>query len=189
MTATTRIRAAAFALAALVVSSPAFAQIDAGPLVNWADMTTWTQYNEGTRQTEMGLGLIPSGMGGTMRVSFEASLAGRRPTKAPTRVMMRLIPPPFLNPNTVRSSTARFEIDENKENRVVIDASDRVVSLDPQVGAYSTSVSVAMTIEEFERLASAETIKADLLGFAVEFSPAQIKALKAFADKVMLRTR
>jgi hypothetical protein len=170
-------------------AAPAYAQFDAGPLANWVDLATWTRYDETSRMTEMGLGLIPTGPFGTMRVSLEARLDGRRPSKPPTTISLRLAPPAMLSPNQVRSTTLRFEVDEKRKDRIVFELSDRVVSLDATPGSYVSSANAALTIEEFERLARAETLKADVLGIVVEFSAAQLKALRTYADRVMLRAR
>jgi hypothetical protein len=189
MSVTVRLRALLVAAVLFVAATPAYAQIDAGILANWADLATWTQYDETSRMTEIGLGLIPAGPTGTMRLSFEAKLDGRRPTKPPGRVGLRLAAPPLLNPAQVRSTTLRFEVDEKRQDRIAFEMSDRVLSLEATPGSYVSSASAFLTIDEFERLARAETVKADVLGIAVEFSAAQLKALRAYADKVMLRTR
>ena len=178
------------ALLALSAAVPvARAQFDAGPLANWADLATWARYDEASKRTEMGLGLIPTGPFGSMRLSFEARLDGRRPSQPATGVALRLAPTPLLNPNTLRSAVLRFEIDERKKERVVFDLSSRLVSLDATPGSHISSASALMTIEELERLAVAETIKADIMGIAVEFGAVQIRAIKDYTDRVMLRTR
>lgn len=163
------------------------AQFDAGSLASWKDLDVWTRYDETSRQTEMGLGLIPSGPFGSMRLSFESKLEGRRPSKPATSVTVRIAPTALLNPNTIRAAVLRFEVDEKKKERIVIDLSPQLVSLDATPGSYISSASVLVTMDELNRLAIAETIKADVMGIAVEFNAAQIRALKAYAGRVGLR--
>ena len=62
-------------------------QIGAGFSSRWADGETWTRYHEHIDRTEVGLGLVPSGKGGTALISFAAQWigphAGRRPQRDP----------------------------------------------------------------------------------------------------------
>jgi hypothetical protein len=183
------VRAALVAIALFGAAAPARAQFDAGMLAAWKDLDTWTTYHEDRKVTELGLGLIATGPQGTMRISFEAMLPGRRPTEPPPRVTLRMAPPAMQNPNVLRSTVLTFDLDERLKERVQYDLSDRVVSLDGTPGSSVTTATASMTIDEFVRFATSQTAKAVVLGIPVEFSAAQLKALRTYADRVMLRVR
>ena len=63
-------------------------QIGAGFSSRWADGETWTRYHEHIDRTEVGLGLVPSGKGGTALISFAAQWTGRMPVGGPKEILV-----------------------------------------------------------------------------------------------------
>ncbi len=191
-------------VAAVVVStigaSAGARQIRAGVLATWKDMETWTLYHDDTRETEKGLGLILSGSGGEMRLSFSSRLAGRFPNKPPSTVAIEAAADPMGNPNTLRNPTLRFLVtpgeDDKKpadqkrmvdEKPTVLELSDRMVVDNPAPGAVVNDAVARLKSDEFESIAWAKAVKAHIFTVDVEFSAAQLKALQKYSESIFLK--
>ncbi len=162
-------------------------QIRAGALATWKNLETWTQYHDDTRETEKGIGLILSGSGGQMRLSFSARLAGRFPNKPPASVFLEAAADPMANPNTLRSQTLQFMITSPDDKHSALDLSTRMVVDNPAAGAMLNDAVAKLKPEEFGSIAWAKAVKANIFMVNVEFVPEQLRALQKYADSLFLK--
>ncbi|HUL72148.1 MAG TPA: hypothetical protein VLT86_03555 [Vicinamibacterales bacterium] len=161
-------------------------QISAGMLSTMKDLDTWTTYHDDTRQTERGLGVVVSGKGGTMRMSFVAMLEGRFPKTAPRSIRVQASADPLANPNTLRTPTLTLFVDAKAEKPFVLDLGSRMTVDNPAAGAMVLDSVAQITAEEFARVAWAESIRANVFMVDVEFRPDQLKALQKFSDSIFI---
>lgn len=162
-------------------------QAGAGPLATWADGETWSRYLAATGETEVGLGLQPSGSGGTMKVAFMARQRGKTAPRAPEEITVQLGSGALVNPNILRSPTLVFVLNPKTAQQVTLDLSSRLSVDNPAPGAAVTSGFARIPSAAFVRITRARRLSAMTLGLSVEFSPAQLEALRAFRDRLSLR--
>jgi hypothetical protein len=175
------------ALGVCIIGVPLGArQIRAGALATWKDLETWTQYHDDTRETEKGLGLILSGAGGQMRLSFAARLDGRFPNKPPAAVAIEAAADPMANPNTLRNPTLQFLATSIDGKHTALDLSTRMVVDNPAPGAMVNDAVAKLKPEEFGAIAWAKAVRANVFMVDVEFSADQLRALQKFADSLFL---
>jgi hypothetical protein len=175
------------ALGVCIIGVPLGArQIRAGALATWKDLETWTQYHDDTRETEKGLGMILSGAGGQMRLSFAARLDGRFPNKPPAAVAIEVAADPMANPNTLRNPTLQFLATSIDGKHTALDLSTRMVVDNPAPGAMVNDAVAKLKPEEFGAIAWAKAVRANVFMVDVEFSADQLRALQKFADSLFL---
>ena len=187
----TRVRRAilpVMVLAACLAARPARtdAQTVTGLFANWADLETWTHYLESSKENELGLGLQVNGPGGTMLIAFLGRLDTREPLKPPADVGVQVAASERANPNTLRSSTLTFVLDDKGEHPGVLDFSASLLVDNPAPGAAANNGITHIPVKDFLRLASAVTLHATILGFDVDFRADQIRAMRALAAKLHL---
>jgi hypothetical protein len=188
------------ALAAVVVlaggarvgagSAGTASQIQAGDLATWADLSTWSNANRVTRQTEIGMGLIVDGSSGSMRLAFYVTQPTRGTAPEPSSIGVRVASSLRMDPNLLRSPTLIFnttttdeETDEVTEAEFDLSSSLRVDN--PAPGAAITSGLTELTAEQFITIAESDSIEGTILGAEVEFREDQIEAILAFRERVL----
>jgi len=163
-------------------------QIAAGVFANWGDGETWSRYLDLSDETDIGLGLHPSGAGGTMLLSFSARWHSRIASGQPQSIFVQVAAPAGINPNTVRQANLIFNVDRKTDRAVTIDLSPRLAVDRPgpiAPGAEVVTSGVAkIDLAELSRLGRATTLSATILSVDVEFSAKQRQALKTYAQKV-----
>jgi hypothetical protein len=163
-------------------------QIAAGVFANWGDGETWSRYLDLSDETDIGLGLHPSGKGGTMLISFSARWHSRIVSGQPQAISVQVAAPALINPNTVRLPNLVFSVDSKTDRFVVMDFSSRLAVDRPgpiAPGAEVVTSGVAkMELAELSRLGRATALTATILSVDVEFSAKQRQALKTYAQKV-----
>jgi hypothetical protein len=150
------------------------------------DGETWSRSIDASNETELGLGLQPSGPNGIMRVAFSARLRGRPPLKPPTELTVHMAFGFRSNPLAVRNATLIFRLDERTKTRTVLDLSARVRSIPPGPNAPLDTATATMSPTEFLRVANATTVSANVLGLDVEFQRDQMQAVQAFGHRILL---
>jgi len=170
-------------LAGAVGVDAARPQILAGVQPNWKDLETWSHLDQTSRQTELGLGLQP--IGGAV-IAFLGQLSLSDPMHPPSSLRMHIAPAFMTNPNVLRSATLVFTIDPGSENREVIDLSSSLVADDMTAGGIIQNAIGPIRASDFLRLARAERLTANILGFDVAFRPDQIRAMQDFAERLHL---
>ena len=163
-------------------------QIAAGVFANWGDGETWSRYLDLSDETDIGLGLHPTGRGGTMLISFSARWHSRIVSGQPQAIYVQVAAPALINPNVVRLPNLVFNVDAKTDRAVQMDFSPRLAVDRPgpiAPGAEVVTSGIAkMDLAELSRLGRATVITATILSVDVEFSAKQRQALKAYAQKV-----
>lgn len=182
--------AAVIAVLVLAGSWSAGARLDArqgltGVQANWGDLETWSHYIEDARQNELGLGLQPAGPDGRMLIAFLGRLAVRNP-RPPAEVRVQVAASALGNPNLVRRATLTFLADGATDRRQTFDLSSRLIVDDPTPGGNLQNGVATMPAADFIRLAEAETLSANIFGFAVNFTSAELAAMREFAESLHL---
>jgi hypothetical protein len=162
------------------------AQLVAGLRANWTDLETWTHPDDGARQDEVGLGLQASGPTGVMLVAFTARTSRREPNTPPAAVAVQVGTPVMANPSIVRTSTLTFTVENAAHERSVINLGSRLRVDSSPDGAPIENGIAELTPAEYQRLAGARTLAANVLGFDVAFRPDQIRAMRTFAARLHL---
>ena len=188
-----RLLVAAAAFAGMLTSS-SLAQSLTGLRPSWSDLETWNRRGSDSREAEVGLGLHLSGSGGTMLLSFAATLNSRTPNAPPSELLITVGAPFNSNPNTVRSGVLRFAVEiedlvKKTSQRTTIDLSSRLTLDNPAPGAVPETGTARMSIAQFTDLAKARTAVAQVIGVDVAFRPDQLKAVQAFAERIGVRVK
>lgn len=169
-------------------SGGAVAQVGAGMLSSWADGETWTRYLVASAETEVGLGLHPSGTGGSAMLSFSARWPGRTVKGTPKEILVFAAPPANFTPNLRRAPTLIFVVDLKTLRRTVFDWSSRLSVFDQTgPGGQPTTGIAKISPEEYARLARATSIGATIFGIDVELKTVQRLALRNLALKFALK--
>jgi hypothetical protein len=178
-------------LAAGPVASPQ-GRMDELPAA-WGDLDTWSRYIPATDETEVGLGLKPAGPNAAMLIAFSARLKGTAPSEAPGEI--------FVHASAGvqgrhRSNTLRFVLKpssngrpaaSNGGNAPVIDLSSRLGANDGSPGARVNFATATIASTEFLRIARSGEPTATVLGVDVTFRPDQMRAIRAFANRIFLK--
>lgn len=167
------------------------AQVDELPAA-WGDLDTWTRYLPATDETEIGLGLKPAGAKTSMLVAFSANLKGRTPSQPPSDVLVHASAGVNGNARAARTKTLKFVLPANGRTPVqadsaVIDLSSRLGADDPTPGAQINFATARIASTEFLRIARCGQPAATVLGVDVTFRPDQLKAIRAFANQILLK--
>jgi hypothetical protein len=168
---------------ALLGSSTPRAQGLTGLQANWSDLEVWARaLDNGSGETEFGLGLQPSGS----LIAFLARMSAREPRRPPRDIRVQIATSPLANPNLVRRATLTLLADANTEDRASFDLSASLVVDDSTPGGNLQNGIATMSAGDFVRIAQAKTLRGDIFGFDVVFTRAQIEAMKAFAARLNL---
>jgi len=178
-------------LAAALASLPnvyavARAQSATGYRASWGDLETWSRLIESSRENEVGVGLQAAGPGGVMFVAFTARIDTREPNVPPREVVVQVATPPRTNPNAIHTPTLSFTVDEKTDKRAVIDLTSRLTVDNPAPGSELKDGTARMRLPDFTRILNAETVKANVFGLDVTLRPDQIRAIRAFAERLRL---
>jgi hypothetical protein len=182
----TRLVAAGVLLISVVVASgPAAAarQGLVGLQANWRDLETWSQLVEGTKENELGLGLQPTG-GAVLAFLGRLSLAN--PRSAPSRVRVHIAPAYMANSTIIRTRVLTFVADAGTDRQTKLDLSADLRADEFSPGGIIQNALGEMRAADFVRLTDATTLSANVLGFDVVFRPDQIRAMRAFAERLYL---
>ena len=152
----------------------------------WKDGETWSRYIEDTRETEVGLGLHPKGPGGTMLLAFFARWEGRSARGVPKEIFAQAAIPPLLNPTVLRTASLSFITNPGKKEQAVIDISGRLLVNDNSPGGIVSSGLGRIEVKEMAAVANATALNASIFNIEVQFTPAQMKALRTFGQKLGL---
>jgi hypothetical protein len=181
--------AAAMATALTVPAVPAAAtgaQIEAGTLATWADLSTWTRPAAGVPGgIEVGLGLVLAGPDGDMRLAFYAvrpAAPGVQADRPPSEIGVRAAASARMNPNLLRTPTLTLTFGGPEREDQTIDLSATMAVNDPAPGAFVTSGIATMTADTFLQLTAADEIAASVFGAAVALRDDQVEAVRAFRD-------
>ena len=155
-----------------------------GVQANWKDLETWSRVIDSSKENELGLGLQPTG--GAV-VAFLGRLSHKDPTRAPAEVRVHAAVAYMANPNLLRTRTLVFLADNSTPRRVRLDASGPLVTDDISPGGVINNTIGPIPVADFLRLTRAETLTANVLGFDVVFRPDQIRAMKAFGERLHLK--
>jgi len=153
-----------------------------GVQANWRDLETWSHYLEETKQTELGLGLQPSGS----LIAFLARVSLSSPRTPPREVRVQIATNALASPNLVRRATLTFLADAGTDERAAFDLSPRLTVDDSTPGGNLQNGVATVSAGDFARLAESKTLVANIFGFDVVFTRAQLAAMKAFAVKLNL---
>ena len=165
---------------------PAAPQIAAGMLSNWKDGETWSRYLDRSDQTEVGLGLIPAGKGGSGLLSFAAKWPRRTVSGPPKAILVFSGIAANTDANLRRTPTLVFSLDARTSRPTLLDWTSRLVVDQIRPGGQPSSGVATITPADFARIARANTLAATLFGIEVEFKPAQRQAIRTFAQKIAI---
>lgn len=183
--------AAAAAVTMLAMPALPAAQIEAGALATWGDLSTWSRPAAGTTSlTETGLGLVLAGDQGEMRLAFFVVRANRgaAASRPPTEIGVRAAAGARVNPNLMRTPTLSFTFgDRGDDQPEFVDLSEKITVDNPAPGAPVASAVGAMAVDAFVEMSEADEVRADIFGAQVTFRADQIAALQAFAERVLPR--
>jgi hypothetical protein len=157
-----------------------------GVQANWKDLETWSHLLETSRENELGVGLQPEG--GAV-IAFLGRLSIRDPKTPPAEVRAQLAAAYLANPNRIRTRTLTFIADAGTPRRFALDASDSLITDDGSPGGIIQNAIGTIRGFDFLRLASANALSANILGFEVVFRPEQLRAMRGFADRIRLGAR
>lgn len=151
----------------------------------WRDGEIRTERIANTQDTDISLGLLPSGQHGTLTVVLTAQVQQRMPAAPPGTLQVRIGAGLNVNPNAIRRPVLRFVLNPKSPEVMTIDASDRVRVLDLDPSASLDNASATITLVEFIQLLRADVITAQILGLDVSFTPKQRDALRDFGMRVL----
>ena len=154
----------------------------------WKDGETWSRAIDATREYETGVGLHPSGKGGTMLLAFFARWDGRAARGAPKEVFVQAAIPPLLNPTVLRTASLSFVANPGKKEMAVIDLTGKLLVNDNSPGGIVTSGLGRLEPKEMAIITQATALRASIFNIEVDFTPAQLKAIKTFGQKLGART-
>ncbi|MCC7010772.1 MAG: hypothetical protein IT184_18315 [Acidobacteria bacterium] len=160
------------------------AQVLAGVQANWKDLETWSRPDPSARQSELGLGLHP--IGGAV-VAFLGRLSLTDPNRPAADVRVHVAPAYMANPNVLRRATLVFTADLGSDRPAIVDVSASLITDDVSAGGIIQNAIGTMRAADFLRLARAERLVANVLGFDVAFRPEQIRAMRELAARLHLR--
>lgn len=160
----------------------------------WGDLDTWSRYTPATDETEVGLGLKPAGPDTSMLVAFSARLKGASPSQAPEDIFVHVSAgvQGRHRSNTLKfvlkpASNGRASATSNGHNAPVIDLSSRLGADDGSPGARVNFATARIAVAEFLRIARSGAPSATILGVDVTFRPDQLRAIRAFGNRIFLK--
>ncbi|MBI2220597.1 MAG: hypothetical protein HYU53_05260 [Acidobacteria bacterium] len=155
----------------------------------WRDGEIRSEVISSTRETEISLGLLPSGQHGTLTLVLSARLPQRPPVEPPGTLQIRIGAGLNVNPNAIRGLVLRFVLDPKSPQATTIDASDRLRALDLDPSASLDNASAEITLVEFIQLLRADVIAGQILGLDVSFTEKQRDAMRDFGMRVLRPAR
>jgi hypothetical protein len=160
----------------------------------WGDLDTWSRYIPATDETEVGLGLKPAGPDNSMLIAFSARLKGASPSEAPGDIFVHVSAgvQGRHRSNTLKfvlkpASNGRATAASNGHNAPVIDLSSRLGGDDGAPGARVNFATAKIAAAEFLRIARSGAPTATILGVDVIFRPDQLRAIRAFGNRIFLK--
>lgn len=166
----------------------------------WGDLDTWSRYVPATDETEVGVGLKTAGAKTTMLIAFSARLKGSTPSQSPSDVFVHASAGVNTNGGDVRNKTLKFVLTSasasaerpvravsNGSSAGVIDLSSRLGADDEAPGARVNFATAKLAPAEFLRIVKSGQPTATVLGVDVTFRPDQLRALRAFANRIFLK--
>jgi hypothetical protein len=171
-------------LAIALASTMSARQVWPGLQANWKDLESWSRPSDVARVSELGLGLQLAGPAGTVPLAFLGRLSVRDPRVPPNGVQIQIGVGFFNNPNLLRKTVLTLVADAKTDRQAVYDLGARLIVDDPAPGGIIQSGLATMTAAEFSRLVQADAISGDVLGFEVAFRADQVRALRAFAERL-----
>jgi hypothetical protein len=154
---------------------------------NWSDGETWSRYLEATSETEVGLGLQPTGKAGTMMLAFSARWTGRDAKGPPREIFVQIASPPVVNPLVLRTPTLIFVVSPRSKDQAVLDVSSRLSVDKPGAGQTVSNGLGKIDAKELARIAQATSLEGTVLGLEVVYTPAQRRAIRDFAQKISVK--
>jgi hypothetical protein len=164
----------------------ASAQIEAGALATWADLSTWSRPDPAAGGTEVGLGLVVEGPDGAMRLAFfviERQRGGRTPP--PAQIGVRAAAGSRMNPNLLRTPTLAFILRTPGQETEEIDVSSTMTVDNPAPGAAVTSGVGHIPVARFRALTTSKEVLARIFGAEVALREDQLEAIRAFRERVL----
>lgn len=166
-----------------VLASPSFQRL--GMMrAEWTDLQTWSHYDEGARENELGLGLHLAGPSGMTFMAFTGRLPIRTPIAAPREIGVQVAIGKFSNPNQVRRAALMFVADPGTDDVFRLDLSDRLNVDDPVPGGGVENGTAMIRTSDFVRIANATKLAADILGFDATFRDDQLSAIRQFGERL-----
>jgi hypothetical protein len=176
---------------------PGQGRVDEQPAA-WGDLDTWSRYVPASDETEIGLGLKTAGTNTTMLIAFSARLKGRTPSQPPSEVLVHASAGMLSNAGRARSNTLKFVLPASAApaaarargmpvSHAVIDLSSRLGADDQTPGARVNFATAKLAPAEFLRIVKCGEPTATVLGVDVRFRPDQLKAIRSFADQILLK--
>jgi len=156
---------------------------------NWHDGEIRAEVISSTRETDISLGLLPSGPYGTFTLVFSARLPQSISPEPPGTIQVRIGAGLNVNPNAIRRLVLRFVLDPTSPQVTTIDASDRLRVLDVDPSASRDNALAVITLVEFIQLLRADVITGQILGLDFSFTPKQREALRDFGMRVLRSPR
>jgi len=182
-------RASALVITAVVAMSgavPSATQLTDVLSAKWRDGEIRSQVIPSTGETEISLGLLPSGQHGTLVLVLAARVQQRVPAEPPGTLQVHIGAGLHVNPNVIRRPVLRFVLDGKGPKGVTIDASDRLRTLEP---SSLDNASATITFVEFVQLLRADVITGEIFGLEVSFTPQQRAELRDFGMRVLRPAR
>lgn len=160
-------------------------QLDDALAAKWRDGEIRSANIASAKETDISMGLLPSGRHGTLTFVLSARLQQRAPAEPPGTLQVRIAAGLNVNPNAIRRPVLRFILDPKGPKTTTIDASDRLRILDLDPAASLDNASGTITLVEFIQLLRADVITGQILGLDVSFTPKQRDALRDFGMRVL----
>ena len=172
-------------LSAVAVSAVALAAQSPEIRPTWKDLETWSRFVATANETEIGLGLQPSGPTGSLALAFTATFPGKSPKLPASEIIVKVAMSPNFNSLVIRDTKLTFVLDEGLPKLAVLDLSSRFLGNELMPTTRLTSGIARMTPAEYQRLTRARAVKANVLGAQVELSKVQLDAMRAYGKKVV----
>jgi hypothetical protein len=173
---------------AFLVVAALTGQLDAGSAAAWGDGEIRSRYSEATGETEILLGLLPSGPHGTLTLVLSARLPHVQ-GEPPATMQVRADAGLRVNPNVIRRPVLVFVLDPGSERSITVDLSDRLRLAEVGPGAAIDNGIATMSLVEFIQLLRAETVTGQILGLDVSLTLKQRQALREFGDRIFRPSR
>lgn len=162
---------------------------DAGLLAVWSDGEIRSQTIAATRETEMFLGLLPSGRHGTVTLVLSARLPRNPQGEPPGALQVRAAVGPRVNPNVIRKPVLMFVLDAGSKQAITLDLSDRLRGREIEPGTAIDNAIATISLVEFIQLLRAESVTGQILGLDFSLTSMQRQALREFGDRILKPSR
>jgi hypothetical protein len=158
---------------------------DAGLLAVWKDGEIRSHQIGATRETEVFLGLLPSGPYGTVTLVLSARLPRRPQGEPPGSLQVRAAVGMRVNPNVIRKPVLMFVLDAGSKQAITLDLSERLRGREIEPGTAIDNAIATMSLVEFIQLLRAESVTGQILGLDFSLTSKQRQALREFGDRIL----